>query len=81
MMEIEIRQMGKLDSMDLSLLKLLLENSRQSHVQLAEKLGVHKDTVRRRVNKLINLKIIDRFTITINQDNLAEMYPTLTRVL
>ena len=76
-----LRQTQKLDSLDLSLLEILLEDSRQSYTQLAEKTGVHKDTVRRRVQRLIDLEIIGRFTININQDNLSEMYPALLRVI
>ena len=61
-------------------MRLLIENSRQSYLELSKKLGVHKDTIRKRVNLLVEKKIIARFTIAINQDKLAELYPNILRV-
>ena len=61
-------------------MRLLVENSRQSYLELSKKLGVHKDTIRKRVNLLVDKKIIDRFTIAINQDKLSELYPNIIRV-
>ena len=69
-----------MNSSDIELLRLLIEDSSQSYLKLSKKLGIHKDTVRKRVKLLVERKIIDRFTITINQDKLAELYPDILRV-
>lgn len=73
--------MRKLDALDIELLRLLMENSRQTAIQLSRRLNVHKDTVRKRIRNLANQKVIDRFTIAINQDKLTELYPSLWKVV
>jgi Lrp/AsnC family leucine-responsive transcriptional regulator len=70
-----------IDELDIELIKLLMEDSSQAYVQLSKKLNVHKDTVRKRIRNLVDRRVIDRFTITINQEKLAELYPTLRRVV
>jgi DNA-binding Lrp family transcriptional regulator len=70
-----------IDTLDIELLKMLLEDSRQTSKSLALKLKAHKDTIRKRISGLLNKGIIERFTITINQSKLAEMYPFIWRVL
>lgn len=74
-------QRKTLDAIDIEILRLLIENSNQTYVQLSKKLAVHKDTVRKRIKSLLDQKVIERFTISINQDRLAELYPTLWRVV
>jgi len=74
-------QKRKLDALDIELLRLLMEDSSQTYIQLSEKLNIHKDTVRKRIRNLADQKVIDRFTITINQKKLAELYPSLWRVI
>jgi len=71
----------QIDSKDLEILRLLIDDCRQSNIQLAQNLNMHKDTVRKRVQNLIRRKVIDRFTITINQDRLTELYPNLWKVV
>jgi len=58
-----------------------MEDSSQTYVQLSEKLNIHKDTVRKRIRNLVDRKIIDNFTITINQSKLSELYPSIWRVI
>jgi len=70
-----------LDVLDIELLRLLIEDSSQTYLQLSKKLNIHKDTVRKRIISLVNRKVIDRFTITINQEKLAELYPSIWRVI
>ena len=70
-----------IDSLDIELLKQLLEDSRQTSKELALKLKAHKDTVRKRISNLLNKGVIERFTITINQSKLAELYPSVWRVI
>jgi len=74
-------QKRRIDALDIELLRLLMEDSSQSYIQLSKKLDMHKDTVRKRIRHLVDRKIIDRFTIAINQDKLAELYPTIWRVI
>jgi len=71
----------RLDDLDFELLRLLIENSNQTYRELSEKLQVHKDTVRKRIKNLVDNKIISRFTISINQNKLAELYPGMWRVM
>lgn len=74
-------QKRRIDTLDIELLRLLMEDSSQTHVQLSKKLNIHKDTVRKKIRHLVDEKVIDRFTITINQDRLAELYPNIWRVV
>jgi len=70
-----------IDALDIDLLKQLLEDSRQTSKELALKLKAHKDTVRKRISSLVSKGVIERFTITINQSKLAELYPSIWRVI
>jgi Lrp/AsnC family leucine-responsive transcriptional regulator len=70
-----------IDPLDIELLKQLLEDSRQTSKELALKLKAHKDTVRKRISNLVSKGVIERFTITINQGKLAEIYPSIWRVI
>jgi len=74
-------QKRRIDALDIELLRLLIEDSRQTYIQISEKLNIHKDTVRKRIRNLADRRIIDRFTIAINQDKLAELYPGIWRVI
>jgi len=74
-------QKQRIDALDIELLRLLMEDSSQTYVQLSEKLNIHKDTVRKRIRNMVDRKVVDRFTIAINQDKLAELYPSLWRVM
>ncbi len=74
-------QKRRIDTLDIELLRLLMEDSSQTYVQLSKKLNIHKDTVRKKIRHLVDEKVIDRFTITINQDKLAELYPNIWRVV
>jgi len=70
-----------IDALDIELLKQLLEDSRQTSKDLALKLSAHKDTVRKRIGSLVSRGVVDRFTITINQSKLAELYPLIWSVI
>ena len=70
-----------LDGLDIELLRLLIEDSSQTHVQLSEKLNIHKDTVRKRIRRLMDRQVIERFTISVNQEKLTELYPSIWRVI
>jgi DNA-binding Lrp family transcriptional regulator len=70
-----------IDALDIELLKQLLEDSRQTSKELAFKLKAHKDTVRKRIGNLTRRGVIERFTIMINQSKLAELHPSIWRVV
>lgn len=74
-------QKTRIDALDIELLRLLIEDSSQAYIQLSKKLNIHKDTVRKRIRNLVDRKVIGQFTITINQDRLAELYPSIWRVI
>ena len=74
-------QRNVLDHIDIELLRRLLDDSKQIYGQLATKLNVHKDTVRKRIKNLVGQGIIERFTIAINQEKLVALYPSLLRVV
>jgi DNA-binding Lrp family transcriptional regulator len=69
------------DALDIELLKQLLEDGRQTSKDLALKLKVHKDTVRKRISSLVSRGVVESFTITINQAKLAELYPSIWHVI
>jgi len=58
--------MLKIDETDLQILKILEEDSRISYRQLGQKLGVEESTARKRVVRLKDKGVIERFTIDIN---------------
>ncbi|NJE04669.1 TRASH domain-containing protein [Thermococcus sp. M36] len=58
----------KIDDLDLKLIYLLMDNSRLSISELAEKLGVSRPTVKSRLEKLEKDGIILGYTIKINPD-------------
>ena len=70
-----------LDVLDMEILEELLEDSRQSYVELGKKLKSHKDTIRNRVLKLLKDGVIEHFTISIDHEKLTELYPALTKVV
>jgi DNA-binding Lrp family transcriptional regulator len=70
-----------IDALDIELLKQMLENSRQTSSELALKLGAHKDTIRKRISNLVSKGVIERFSIVVNQAKLAELYPSIWRVI
>ncbi len=52
---------GRLDELDLNILKILQRNSRESFSEISKKLGVPEATVRYRVKKLVNSGVIKGF--------------------
>lgn len=61
---------------------LLLFHFCNSHSRnLGNRIEKNKDTVRKRIRNLVDRKVIDRFTITINQEKLAELNPSIWRVI
>lgn len=63
--------MAKIDDVDLSIIKELTKDSRQSFRDIAEKLSVSEGTVYNRVNKLREQKIIKSFMVDIDYAQLG----------
>ncbi|NJF26221.1 Lrp/AsnC family transcriptional regulator, partial [Thermococcus sp. Bubb.Bath] len=60
--------MTKLDELDLKLIYLLMDNSRLSISELAERLSVSRPTVKTRLEKLEKEGIIQRYTIKLHPE-------------
>lgn len=56
----------RLDDKDNAILTLLKENSRISNMEIARKINTTEGTVRRRIQRLVEERVIKRFTIEIN---------------
>ena len=76
--------MLKIDELDQTILKILEEDGRISYRQLGKKLGIEESTARKRVLRLRERGVIERFTIEINEATLGRtitafitVYPSL----
>lgn len=61
-----------MDSVDTKLLKLLQDDSRMSYTDLAKSVGISETAIRRRIRKLMDDGIIEKFTIKINPDKIGK---------
>jgi len=61
-----------MDSVDMKLLGLLQEDSRMSYTDLAKSVGISETAIRRRVKKLIDEKVIEKFTVKLNPDKIGK---------
>jgi len=55
-----------LDYQDLKILSALTEDPRASYADLSEKIGLSRDVIKYRINKLIEKGVIEGFQLTIN---------------
>lgn len=62
----------KIDSLDIRLINLLQENSRKSYTELAKATGVTIPTVKERIKRLMELGVIQGFTILLNPDKIKD---------
>lgn len=76
--------MLKIDDLDQQILKILEANGRISYRQLGQKLGIEESTARKRVVRLQEKGVIERFTINVNETTLGRtitafitVYPSL----
>ncbi len=76
--------MLKIDDLDQQILKILEANGRISYRQLGQKLGIEESTARKRVVRLQEKGVIERFTIDVNETTLGRtitafitVYPSL----
>ncbi len=58
----------KLDRMDRKIIEMLLENSRRPFREIADVVGLSESTIRKRVIKLQEHGIIDKFTIRLGEN-------------
>ncbi|HRR54234.1 MAG TPA: Lrp/AsnC family transcriptional regulator [Candidatus Methanomethylicus sp.] len=61
-----------MDSVDMKLLGLLQEDSRMSYTDLAKSAGISETAIRRRIKKLIDEKVIEKFTVKLNPDKIGK---------
>jgi len=61
--------MKNLDEKDKRILEMLIEDSRRPYREIAEQVGLSESTVRKRVIKLQNEKVIEKFTIRICRED------------
>ena len=61
----------KLDNLDNGILNLLEENSRLKNTEIAEKLGYSEGAIRKRINKLVENNIIEKFSIIVKNQVLG----------
>jgi DNA-binding Lrp family transcriptional regulator len=61
-----------MDSVDMKLLGLLQEDSRMSYTDLAKSVGISETAIRRRIKKLIDEKVIEKFTVKLNPDKIGK---------
>ena len=69
----------RLTSTDRMILELLRENGRRSLTEIAAIVGLSRPTVRHHVDKLVEAKVIRRFTVEI--ENLDETRPSGVRAM
>ncbi|UCC92246.1 MAG: Lrp/AsnC family transcriptional regulator [Thermoplasmata archaeon] len=61
-----------IDELDQRILGVLLENSRVSNTEIANRLDVNESTVRRRIEALVNKEVISGFTVCLNNPAIDE---------
>ncbi len=74
---IMIKSDNNMDAIDLVILEELEKDSRRSYREIAKTTGKTEATIRRRVKKLINKNIIEKFTIDYNINNNPKIHATV----
>ncbi|MCX6707744.1 MAG: Lrp/AsnC family transcriptional regulator [Candidatus Woesearchaeota archaeon] len=64
----------ELDDKDHAIISLLKENSRYSVREIAKKTGIRPSTVHERIKKLIRDRIIEKFTLKLNNKAIGENF-------
>lgn len=72
--------MKNLDEKDKKIIEMLLENSRRPYHEIADEVGLSESTVRKRVIKLQEGGIIEKFTIKICREDERCIYAFLTLI-
>ena len=58
----------EMDEINKKIIDMLIKDSRRPYREIAEELGVTESTVRKRVKKLVEDKVIERFTLALNPE-------------
>lgn len=72
--------MAKIDDLDLTILSELSEDASISVPKLSEKIKVNPSVVYSRIKRLIKRKLIERFTIIVNDQELGYQVKSLTGI-
>jgi DNA-binding Lrp family transcriptional regulator len=72
--------MKNLDEKDKKIIEMLFQNSRRPYHEIADKVGLSESTVRKRVIKLQEGGIIEKFTIKICREDERCIYAFLTLI-
>ena len=72
--------MRNLDEKDKKIIEMLFENSRRPYHEIADKVGLSESTVRKRVMKLQEGGVIEKFTIKIYREDERCIYAFLTLI-
>ncbi|MFW9873206.1 MAG: Lrp/AsnC family transcriptional regulator [Candidatus Thorarchaeota archaeon] len=72
--------MKNLDEKDKKIIEMLFENSRRPYHEIADQVGLSESTVRKRVMKLQEGGIIEKFTIKICREDERCIYAFLTLI-
>ena len=63
--------MSQLDETDLEILRLLIEDARRPYSDVAERVDLSPPTVSDRIDRLVELGVIERFTADVNRSALS----------
>jgi len=63
-----------MDEIDKKIIELLKEDARMPFTEIANKLGITEGAVRKRVKRLVEAKVIQKFTIKVSQRNLSRAF-------
>ena len=67
-------EMAKLDSKDYKIIEALKKNSRLSIRDIAKKTRIRPSTVHKRIQRLVKNKIIEKFTLKLNNEAVGENF-------
>lgn len=62
------------DSKDLKIIEILKNNAREPIKDIAKKTGIRPSTVHQRIQRLIKNKVIEKFTIRLNNKSMGENF-------
>ena len=65
--------MSSIDTLDMKIIRALQTDARKPIVQIAKEVGANEATVRRRIDKLVKTRIIERFTVVLNYHKLGRV--------
>ncbi len=60
----------QLDNVDVQIIEMLQADGRVAYKEIAQKIGVSLPTVRTRINKLVELGVIKKFTVIVDPDRI-----------